>query len=129
MQLIQCVSAYIALLALSDKECDYRTAHALVTLKRMLKPHVEFYAGEEKKLVSEYAEKDERGDVVFTPQGTFKFRNEAKAGEYAARRAELNAVPVAEDFSPASVSMPVSISPAHLEALEGFLVFEEGASA
>lgn len=123
MQLIQCVSAYLALIALSDKEYDYRTAHALTVLKRKLKPHVEFYTAEERKLVSEYAQKDDAGKAVFTPHGTFVFKDGAKPEEYAERRAELGAVEVGEEFAPVCASAPSAISPAHLEALEGFVCF------
>lgn len=48
MKLIQCVEAWQAVQALINRDMDYATAHTLVTLRRHLRPQVEFYLGEEK---------------------------------------------------------------------------------
>lgn len=125
MYLKQCVDAYGAVLDMMEKEWDYKTAHALVTLKRKLQPHVDFFTKEEMKLAKEYAKLDKQGNIIFTERGTFPFREKDMAKEYAARRTELGTVKVQEDFKPLRVPMPERITPAQLEALEGFLEFEE----
>lgn len=125
MHLIQCVNAYTAILALSDRECDYKTAHGLVLLKHRLQPHVEFFALREMELVSEYAAKDENGRPDINDRGKFVFADPVKAEEYAARRAELGMVDVQESFPLLHVSMPATIRPMYLEALEGFLIFDD----
>jgi len=110
MYLKQCVDAYAAVAAMMEKEWDYKTAHALVMLKRKLQPQVDFFAKEEMKLAKEYAKLDKKGNIIFTERGTFPFREKEKAQE---------------DFKPLRVPMPERITPAQLDALEGFLEFEE----
>lgn len=125
MYLKQCVDAYAAVLAMMEKEWDYATAHALVTLKRKLQPQADFFTKEELKLAKEYAKLDKKGNIIFTERGTFPFREKEKAQEYAERRTELGMVEAQEDFKPLRVPMPERITPAQLDALEGFLEFEE----
>jgi len=124
MYLIQCVNAYAATVALAEREWDYKTAYALVTLKRKLQPHVDFYTGEELKLVEEYGERDSAGKVIIN-NGKFTFKDADGAQEYERRRRALGMLEVSEQFTPAVVPLPGSIKPVHLEALEGFIVFEE----
>lgn len=126
MYLIQCVNAYAAALAMSQREDEYRLAYALMMLKRELKPQADFFVGEETKLVEEYAAKDERGKVIFNERGNFLFADPAKAEEYAARRAALGMVEAREQFVLRSAPAPKRVSVAQLEALEGFITFEEG---
>lgn len=125
MYLMQCVTAYGAVLELEKREWDYKTAHALVTLKRRLQPQVDFFTKEELKLAREYAKLDEKGNVILTERGTFPFREPGMAQEYARRRTELGLVEVQEAYEPLRVPVPGSITPAHLEALDGFLTFQE----
>ena len=87
MKLIDCVGAYHAITDMMDKELNYSTAHALLTLKRQLKPHVDFCAREEMKLVDKYARKGENG-IVWGEVG-FIFDDPTKAPEYAEKRKEL----------------------------------------
>ena len=123
--LLQCVTAYAAVLALMRKEADYETAYALATLKRMLEPHVKFFCEEEMKLVHEYAEQDGSGGLKLTEDGGFVFRDKALAPEYARRRAELGEVEVREKFPRFTLPRPKSILPSHLEALDEFVGFED----
>lgn len=125
MILIECVNAYMAVQALMEIECDYRTAHALVCLKKQLLPHVEFFASEERKLVEAYAAKDE-GDRVKMEGARFIFADGADAAEYARLRTELGAVEVEERFAPLHVSLPERIKPIYVEALERFVIFDAG---
>ncbi len=127
MYLCQCVAAYAAVLALMRKEADYETAYALVTLKRLLEPHAEFFCEEEMKLVREYAEEDGSGGLKLTENGGFIFRDKALAPEYARRRSELGEVEVREEFPRFTLPRPKSILPSHLEALDAFISFAEEA--
>lgn len=125
MILIKCVNAYAAVQGLMDKECDYQTAHALVMLRKKLYPHVQFFQTEELKLVKEYSVKDEKGRVVWSGEGSFSFRSPKAAVAYEKKRRHLGLVEVQEDFGPVKVKRPDRITPAQLEALEGFLDFGE----
>lgn len=123
MYLIQCVTACVALSELMSQEWDYKTAYALLQLKRKLRPHFEFYANEETKLVEEYAAKDERGEVIMPEAGKFALAGVEQAAEYERRRMELNKVEVEEEFPLVKVPCPAYIKPVHIEALEGFVIF------
>ena len=114
MYLEQCTAAYAALLSLMKEKMEYKTAHAMVLLKRKLQPHVEFFVKQERKLMDEYAQKDEKGNV---------FRDPEQAGEYAKRRSELCMVPLREKIKRITLPVPEQITPDQLEALEPFFQF------
>lgn len=126
MELIRCVNAYTAAAALSQQEWDYKTAYALVMIKKKLQPQVDFYTAQEMQLVERYGERDEKGKVVLSEKGSFRFKDPEQAAEFAAKRAELGMVETEETFAPLRVPAPERIRPVYLEALEGFLEFEEG---
>ncbi len=116
MKLIDCVAAYRAVNEMMDQEQDYQTAHALLTLKRALAPHADFCAREELKLVNQYAKKDENG-IVWGKVG-FVFDDPEQAGEYDRKRGELLGV----DVNVEKVRLNLkTVTPAQLEALEGFM--------
>lgn len=125
MYLIQCVNAYAAALALMDREWDYQTAHTLVVLKKSLQSHIDFFTKEEMKLVEGFAAKDEKGKIVWTDRGSFQFADPERAEEYAKRRTELGMVEVREKLPPLEAPMPEKIRPVQLEALEGFIHFQD----
>lgn len=125
MLLIRCVNAYSAVGSMMDKEWDYPTAHALMLLKKKLQPHVDFYSEEEMKLVQEYAQKDEKGEVTWKGNGSFSFRDPKAAEKYNRKIKELGAVEVEKEFVPVKATAPQSIQPVILEALDGFVEFVE----
>lgn len=125
MRLEQCVKAYWTVMELSGKDWDYKTAYALVTLKKRLEEPVSFYNREELKLVEEYGAKDEKGNIRVDGRGTFTFAQPERAGEYIQRRQELGQVEADWLHKPLHAPAPDSIKPSQLEALEGFLEFEE----
>lgn len=125
MVILECVTAYVAIQAMMERECPYKTAHALVITKKRIQTHAEFFVTEERKLVAEYAVKDEKGQPVIEANGTFRFREGTDPVQYERKRRELGAVPVEESFEPVHAPMPQVITPAQLEALEKFIVFEE----
>lgn len=126
MNLMQYMNAYAAVMELMKKECDYTTAYALVTVKRHLKPHADFFLTEEMKLVEEYAARDEHGKICWTERGTFPFQKPELAMEYVKRHEELGLIQVHEDFTAIPAPMPERITPEQLEALDGFIRFGEG---
>ena len=87
--LMQCVMAYQAVTGMMNTACDYKTAYALVMLKRRLDPHVQFFIRREQELVDEYAARDGKGGVVWDTPTSFRFADTARAAEYAEKRAEL----------------------------------------
>lgn len=123
--LIQCVNAWAAVQGLMEQEWDYPSAHALTQLRRALKPHADFFLEEELKLTERYGKKGEDGQVQFTPRGTFLFHDPNQAGEYNAKRLELGGVEVELDWEERALPCPERVRPVQLEALEGFIRFEE----
>lgn len=126
MKLIQCVDAYAAAVALAECECEYKTAYALVKLKRKLQHQVNFYSKQEYKLMEEYAVKDEQGQIEWAGPGKVQLKDAQAAEAFTSKRKELDEVDIDEEFKPMHVPAPKCIKPVHLEALEGFIVFDEG---
>ena len=124
MVLLEGVAAYMAVESLMEQECPYKTAHALILIKKKLRPHVEFFAQEEKKLVELYGQRDEKGNICLEGR-SFRFRSDVDPREYERKRAELCDVEIEEVFEKVHAPTPAVISPAHLEALEKFIIFEE----
>lgn len=125
MVLLQCVNAYMAVQTMMERETDYQTAYALVTLKKELSNSVAFYQKEEQQLMEAYAARDEEGKIVRKEGGRFALRDPDAAKEYSAKREKLNMVEVKLSISPIRVPVPERIQPAILEALDGFLIFGE----
>lgn len=126
MVLIQCVNAYMAVQTLMDREVDYQTAYAVVMLKKQLQGPVEFYRDEERRLMEEYAARDDRGEIIWKGNGRFVLQDPGTAEEYSRKRKELGMVDVQKEFTRMRVPEPEKIRPAILEALEEFLIFGEG---
>lgn len=125
MRLIDCVNAYMAAEEMSRRELGFRTAYAIVNLKRKLRPHADFYAGEEMKLVERCARKNRDGKIEIGANGRFEFDSPEKAGEYNKLRAELGDMEAGELFEKIKAPAPAEIKPAELEALGKFIEFEE----
>ena len=126
MIMMQCVNAYMAVQTLMDREMDYQTAYALVCLKKQLQGPVEFFQKEERRLMQEYAARDEQGGIVWKEDGRFTLRDNLAAEEYERKRRELGMVEVQKEFIRLRIREPEKIRPVILEALEEFLIFEEG---
>lgn len=124
MILIETVNAYVAILALMNKETDYKTAHALLMLKQRLSPHVEFFSAEEKKLVERFGQKDGEGNVILSGN-RLVFAKDADPKEYEQKRLELSGVEVPWIFAKVKIAPPSEIRPIHIEALLPFIEFEE----
>ena len=126
MIMMQCVNAYMAVQTLMDREMDYQTAYALVCLKKELSGPVEFYKREERRRMDEFAARDEDDKGIWNEGGRFQLRDPEAAQLYRSKRAELDMVEIKQNIIPVRVPRPDRIKPAVLEALDGFLIFEEG---
>lgn len=119
MKLIKCVSAYRAVTELSAMEWSYRQARSILQLKGRLEPEVRFFAAEELKLVRRFAEQQPDRNGAYTVSSE-------QAAAFQGKRQELEQLEVLEDFLPTRLTPPDRIRPELLEALEGFVEFEEG---
>lgn len=120
LKLSQCVEAYQAIVAISQKEMDYQSALAMVDMMNRLKPQVDFYSGKELDLVNSYAKKKD-GKIVMGETG-FIFQDPKKAKEYELKHKELDDVEISMG-DPVKVKA-IPITPAQLKALNGFVEFE-----
>lgn len=125
MKLIKCVGAYMATNELMQKEWDYKTAYALVRLRRKLQGHMDFYAQEETKLVETFGDKDEKGKVISKTPGVFVVSDPEKQEQYRQKKQDLGDLEVEEDWRVYTVPAPQQIKPMLLEALDGFIQFGE----
>lgn len=123
MLLIKCVTAHIVMRELMEKEMDYKSAHAIMMLFHALKPHVEFYAREEKKLIERYAVRDDNGQVKFEGN-TWTLADPALAEDYTREVASLGGVEIEGFETPVRVTATPDIRPRQLEALAGFIEFD-----
>ena len=131
MKLLTIIGAKDALTRLTEKHfTNFKVARKLVTLRKAVDAEVEFYAGEEKKAVDLYAEKDENGNPVFLGEGRLKLRdNDAKiAFEAEVKKLldtevdDIEAVMLRESDFRSADELP---TPGDMIALEGFVTFED----
>ena len=118
MKLIKCVSAYRAVTELSAMEWSYRQARSILQLKGCLEPEVRFFAAEELKLVRRFAEQQPDRNGAYTVSSE-------QAATFQEKRQELEQLEVLVGFLPTRLTPPDRIRPELLEALEGFVEFEE----
>lgn len=126
MYLYECAEGYIAAVQLGQKETDYQTALALMTVKKQLQSHVDFLQEEEIKLAERYGEKDEEGRIKWTERGTFTFIDSNAGERYRQERKKLNMTKVEQKFKKLHAPEPERITPAQLEALQSFIIFGDG---
>lgn len=126
MKLGKIAAAAKPLFELCAAAMDYKSAHALMTLRNSLKPHLEFYAVEQMKLVNKYGEKDEEGKLVWKSAATFSLTDAAAYAEEMRKLGDVDA-----DVEPVTIKPPEKISADTIEALEGMVNFdgEQGVSA
>lgn len=120
----QCVDAYIALLQINNVPCSYKTAYAMMQLKKELQEQVEFSAEQEMNIAKKYAVKDQNGEIQWIARGRFRVEPD-QAKDYYREMEEMQSVEV--QISPVQAGAPPeSITMEQLEALDGLLIFEEG---
>ena len=120
----QCVDAYNALLQINNVPCSYKTAYAMMQLKKELQEQVEFSAEQEMNIARKYAVKDQNGEIQWIARGRFRLEPD-QAKDYYREMEEMQSVEV--QIRPVQAGVPPeSITMEQLEALEGLLIFEEG---
>lgn len=125
MKLIQCITAFVAVKSLAEQKTDYRSAYNLMLLKRDLAAQTEFYAEKERQLADEFGRRGADGHAIIGADGRFALEDTTRAPEYVRRHAELDALDVEWNAPVRKLSFPESVTPAQLEALEGFVEFTE----
>jgi hypothetical protein len=128
MKLIDVVKAYIAADEMSTQMWPYDMALAIVRVRQQTRTEAEFFIGEERKLIEQYAMLDENGSIRMTPNGTFLFKDPAQAPDYERERAALGNTDV-DGLPPKDVfrvKAPAVFKPSYIEALEGFMEFVAG---
>lgn len=126
MILLKCVAAYEAAKKLKDTELDFSAAYALMMLMRELEPRAKAYMEGEMKLAKKYGKKDENGDVIFGDRGSFEFASPEASKAFMKERDGLAGYEVKDlKIEPFRIKPPEKITPAILEALDGFIIFEQ----
>lgn len=122
MKLINVIRAYGVVASLCEREMSYQDSYAVVTLKRRLKPHADYYGEKEMALVEKHAKK-ENGKVVWKEGGRFVL-NEGEEEAFFRAKAQLDMVDIGE-IEPVVIRDVGTIKGTEIEALEGLVVFGE----
>lgn len=128
MKLIKIVDAYLALGILSKCSLPFKDALKITFIKGKIKPSYEFFAAEEKSLVMRICAKDEKGYPIKTDDGGYAFKDEQSKEEYLVKMKELADFEV-DTVDPITITPPEKISASVIEALDGFVKFEEAQNA
>ena len=124
IKLERAADAYEALVKLSREKLAYRTAHAMMLLKKELHKEAEFLQDEELKIAKEHAVLDEEGKIKWVGAGKFQIR-EGMQKQYRKAMQELLETEVSIEQMKAAIP-PENITLEQMEALDGLLIFEEG---
>lgn len=129
MKQVQIIKAMQALNSLAAKALPIKEACAIHRLRVQLRPAWEFQQEEEDKLLSQLQPTlNEQGEMVFkSTQDAQKYRGLLK--ELGAMDAEGNTLPEGFTIQPVALSVcaldGIQITANEVEALEGFVTFEE----
>ena len=124
IKLERAADAYEALVKLSREKLTYRTAHAMMLLKKELHKEAEFLQDEELKIAKEHAVLNEAGEIQWIGDGKFQIR-EGMQKQYRKAMQELLETEVLIEQMKAAIP-PENITLEQMEALDGLLIFEEG---
>ncbi len=113
---------YGAILSVSSVQADFKTAHALMMAKKEFAPHAQFYEAEERKLIEEYAVKDENGECIH--DGRFTLPGAVVAEKFKAKKDELEAVEVDVELKETELGNLPQISANDLEVLSEIFEFK-----
>lgn len=119
MKINELLNAYPALNRLYDKKFkDYNTTRRIVKLKNTVDTEINFYSEQERKLVEQYALKDEYGNPKITDGNKIEFKNTETKHAYDGEIKKLLDVDVAiekvklseKDFMPGDFPTPADMS-------------------
>lgn len=122
--LMEAVQAHTAAEEMGRQALPYDLALALVKVKQATAAEMETFMAEERKLVEQYAEKDEDGNIR-VQNGRFRFRDPTDRPAYEAARKELCETTADISLPRLTAAAPEVIQPAALEALSRFIRFRE----
>lgn len=119
MKLIEYVTVYAALLALSKTELPAQSAYNVVKIKKNILPQVEHFQKTELELVEKYAAKLDNGKPDVR-QGRVMFETDTDKQCYDKARHELCAIEDHYIYDKIDIVIPrhCTVSPGTLEALE-----------
>jgi len=127
MKLQKIMQSFQAVQSFLDLSISYQKARILKKIYDTMKSEVDFYLQEEKKLIHQFAKKDEDGNPVLNGN-KIQFENTDSANKYLAEITKLNELDVSVDFEPVVLteneigSQCISVNA--LEQIEGFITIE-----
>ena len=124
IKLERAADAYEALVKLSREKLAYRTAHAMMMIKKELHKEAEFLQDEELKIAKEHAVLNGEGEIQWIGDGKFQIRDGMQK-QYRKAMQELLETEVLIEQMKAAIP-PENITLEQMEALDGLLIFEEG---
>lgn len=90
MKIIDLLNAKDAIQALTEKRfTSFKKVRELVDLKKAVDAEIEFYAGEERKIVETYAKKDDKGSPVILEGGRIQLDSIEKKNAFEKEVSEL----------------------------------------
>ena len=122
----QAVRAYLALEAMAKEDIKISpgVGMCLIRLKRKLKPEMESFAEAEQKLVQQYAERDDNGNIQWVEQGRFAMTSE-QSEAYLRDLEEINNAEIKLMIDPVDIrGEEIRLSLEAIEALDGLVVME-----
>lgn len=129
MKIIDLLNAKDAIQNLTEKRfTSFRKVRELVELKKAIDAEIEFYAGEEKKIVETYAKKDGSGSPIILEGGRIQLDSIEKKNAFEKEVSELRSLEV-DKIKPITLrtndfrkeeDIP---TPAEVLALEGIVNF------
>lgn len=134
MKQYQFIEAYKALNHLSSQVLPIRTAYALHKLRRAISPAWEFQVNQEKALIEKLGGLPQNGanGVIISFGNPDDPDAIERANQYKSKMLEIAEMEINDvRFEPVHINMDdtIDISINEIEALDGFVVFEEGPMA
>ena len=129
MRIIDLLNAKDAIQSIAEKRfTSFKKVRELVELKKAVDAEIEFYAGEEKKIVEAYAKKDDKGSPIILEGGRIQLDSIEKKNAFEKEVSELRGLEV-DKIKPIALrtgdfrngeDIP---TPAEVLALEGIVDF------
>ncbi len=129
MKIIDLLNAKGAIQSLAEKRfTSFRKVRELVDLKKAVDAEIEFYVGEERKIVEAYAKKDDKGEPIILEGGRIQLDSIEKKNAFEKEVSELRNLEV-DKIKPISLrtgdfrneeDIP---TPAEVLALDGIIDF------
>lgn len=113
---------------------NFGVAYKLAKLSKQLNERKDFYLAEERKLINDFAKKDEQGNIMFNEEKTMILFNDPVNENLAKFSEALNSLKTSEITNIPSLEINISdiiinpnegFRPADLVALEPFITFKD----